>query len=56
MTRRKKQRTVIGIAWYRPEEWSALKEFCEDWETMDTSYDDWKRQRNRLAQCFRSRK
>lgn len=55
MTRRKKQRTVTGIAWYRPEQWNALKEFCEDWETMDTSYDDWKRHAEKTLRNLRAK-
>jgi hypothetical protein len=35
--------TVVGIAWYRPEEYSAVKAFCEDRDTMDTTYEIWRR-------------
>ena len=38
-----KGRIVVGIAWYRPEQWSALKEFCEDRERMDSTYEIWRR-------------
>ena len=38
-----KERVLVGIAWYRPEQWLALKEFSEDREKMDPTYEIWRR-------------
>ena len=43
MTPAKKSRTIMGIAWYRAQEWQALKQFCEDRDSMDATYDIWKK-------------
>jgi|GEM_PF-317604 len=33
---------VMGVAWYRPEQWERLREISEDREELETTYEDWK--------------
>ena len=40
---KRKEKTVVGIAWYRLEQWADLKEFCEDRYDMDATYDIWRK-------------
>ena len=54
MERKGSHTPVVGIAWYRPEDWDALKNFCEDWERMDPTYDDWKRHAEETLRNLRS--
>ena len=54
MTAKKKSRTIVGIAWYRPEEWVALKEFCEDRDAMDSTYEIWKKGVHKVMRKLRS--
>ena len=51
---KRKDRTVVGIAWYRRQQWSALKEFCEDREAMDPAYGIWKRGAEKAMRDLRS--
>ena len=34
---------IIGVAWYRPEQWSRLVEICADADALDESYEGWLR-------------
>lgn len=40
--KKQKQKAVVGIAWYRAEQWLALKDFCDDRERMDPTYQTWR--------------
>ena len=42
MTKNSLPSTVVGITWYRPEQYSAVKAFCEDRDSMDPTYEVWK--------------
>ena len=35
--------THLGVAWYRPEQWSRLRELASDSETIEERHDDWLR-------------
>lgn len=37
------KRTVVGVAWYRREQWARLVEVCADAHALDDSYDAWLR-------------
>jgi hypothetical protein len=52
MSQDKAHTAVLGIAWYRREEWEDLKAYCEDRETMEDSYDDWKREATKALHEF----
>ena len=54
MTPTKKSRALVGIAWYRPEQWNALKEFCEDRDSMDSTYTIWKKGAQKVLRQLRS--
>jgi hypothetical protein len=32
---------VVGVAWYRQEEWQRLLEVSQDRDDLETSYDEW---------------
>ncbi|HEV8615420.1 MAG TPA: hypothetical protein VGU22_07980 [Methylomirabilota bacterium] len=34
-------RTLVGFAWYRREQWSRLCELVSDRDELDASYDEW---------------
>ena len=36
-----RKRTVIGVAWYRPEQWRRLVEISVDREVIEGSYEEW---------------
>ena len=42
MTEQLESRTVIGLASYHADEWEELKAFCDDRNTLEESYDEWK--------------
>jgi hypothetical protein len=56
MATTKKSRTIVGIAWYRPEQWDALKEFSEDRDKMDSTYAIWKKGAQKAIRQLRSRR
>jgi hypothetical protein len=33
--------TTIGVAWYRPEDWAALKSMFVDSDKLQENYQDW---------------
>jgi len=35
-------RTVIGVAWYRKEQWDRLLEISSDRDNLDDTYEEWK--------------
>ncbi len=54
MTPSRKSTSIVGIAWYRPEQWVALKQFSEDRDSMDSTYEIWKRGAQRAMRKLRS--
>jgi hypothetical protein len=38
---RKKEKTVAGIAWYRPEQWKLLREVSADVEDLEETHSEW---------------
>ena len=54
MTQEKPREVALGIAWYRSEQWEELKAYCEDRETMEHSYDDWKRESTKALHDLQS--
>ena len=43
----RQQPVVLGIAWYKPEEWEAWKATCPE---FDKTYADWEREANKSLQ------
>jgi hypothetical protein len=37
------ERSVIGVAWYRREQWNRLREISSDRDKLEESYDEWLR-------------
>jgi len=42
-----KPKTVIGIAWYRKEQWELLKTTAADSEIIENTYEEWEKQATR---------
>jgi hypothetical protein len=55
MTRKKQSRSIVGIAWYRPEQWVELKEFSEDRDNMDPTHEAWKTGAEKVMHELRSK-
>lgn len=36
-------KAIVGIAWYRPEQWSRLRELSEDADQLEPDYESWHR-------------
>ena len=34
--------TVIGVSWYRPEQWDRLLQIATDREVLEDTYEEWK--------------
>ena len=34
--------TVLGVAWYRRQQWDRLREISADKDTLEETYDEWK--------------
>lgn len=41
MSKRNKKSPVVGIAWYRPEEWDLLKACADDPEALEDTHEQW---------------
>ena len=41
------ENTVVGIAWYRPEQWQRLREISVDREDLEDTYREWVRNTER---------
>ena len=41
------EHTVVGIAWYRPEQWQRLREISVDQEDLEDAYREWVRNTER---------
>ena len=35
------EKPVVGIAWYRPEQWQRVRDIAEDSDEFEESYDEW---------------
>jgi hypothetical protein len=41
---------VMGVAWYRPEQWERLREISEDGDKLETTYKEWAKNAERALQ------
>ncbi|RPH38150.1 hypothetical protein EHM92_00805 [bacterium] len=41
MAKHSRQPIAVGIAWYRADQYFAVKAFCEDGNAMDPTYETW---------------
>lgn len=41
---------ILGISWYKPEDWARIKEISEDREALDDTYDEWRQNANQTIQ------
>ncbi len=41
LTRRRQPGMVIGVAWYRKEQWDRLRQVCPDGADLEERFDDW---------------
>lgn len=37
----RKSAQIIGVAWYRPEQWKRLREISSDVDELEETYDEW---------------
>ena len=49
------QNMVYALAWFQPKEWQVLKETVDDPDSLDDSYDEWRKQANSAIREFHSR-
>ena len=49
-----KEIVILGLSWYQPEQWDRLIEISEDRESLDDSYEDWKKNANKTIRDIRS--
>jgi hypothetical protein len=49
-----KPNAIVGIAWYRPDQWNALKAFCDDRDNMDPTYEIWQEGAQKAMRQLRS--
>ena len=54
MSSKKEPTRIVGIAWYRPDQWISLKEFCEDRDRMDATYEIWEKGAQNAMRQLRS--
>jgi hypothetical protein len=54
MALKKEPKAIVGIAWYRPEQWISLKDFCEDRDRMDATYEIWEKGAQEAMRQLRS--
>lgn len=33
---------MVGVAWYRPEQWARLREISEDVENLEDTHEEWR--------------
>jgi hypothetical protein len=43
------QNTVVGVAWYQPEQWQQLLEISTDRDDLEDSYQEWVRDIERVV-------
>ena len=44
---RNKEKTVVGIAWYRPEQWKLLREVSADVKNLEETHSEWMAEANK---------
>ncbi len=42
------KRIIIGIAWYRKEQWELLKSTAVDSEIIENTYEEWEKKANKI--------
>ncbi len=47
--------TVIGVAWYRPDQWQQLRDVSADRDKLEDTYDKWVEDAERAVQGLRKR-
>jgi hypothetical protein len=40
-SKRSQAKTVIGMAWYRPDQWERLRQVSMDADELETTYEEW---------------
>jgi hypothetical protein len=35
------QRVVVGVAWYRPEQWQRIRDISSDTDYLEDTYEEW---------------
>lgn len=45
--------TVLGIAWFRPEQWQRLREVSDDVDKLEATHADWLLQATRMLKKLR---
>jgi hypothetical protein len=48
-----KRETVIGIAWFRPEQWQRLLAAAADASELETTYEEWERHATKTLKRLR---
>jgi hypothetical protein len=38
MSQKSKPKTIVGITWYRPDQYDAVRTYCEDRDSKDATY------------------
>jgi len=41
LRRREEQRGIVGVGWYRPEQWERLLEISSDRDQLEGTYEEW---------------
>ena len=44
---------ILGVCWYRPEQWKRLKAISTDRDQLQDTYEDWEKDANRAIQALR---
>lgn len=47
------ENVVFTMTWFQPEEWQKLKEAVEDPDTLDDTYEDWRKSAEQAIRDFR---
>ena len=51
----KLQSTLVGVAWYRSDQWDRLKEVSEDRADLEETWEEWIRMAEKSLRDFRAR-
>ena len=46
---------IIGVAWFRQNQWQELLKYCEDRENLEATYEIWKEGAEKAIKDLRSR-
>jgi len=41
LKRREKQQGIVGVGWYRPEQWERLLEIVSDRDQLESTHEEW---------------